>query len=136
MEEPKYWIARLFVALAIVLLLLAINTVRKWIQFRIFGIPLTGTVVSFVTRGRDRYQVPLHSIEIMVQVEGKEYSFPTHLYWNRPPYRIGESLPVRMVSNARKEPKFVWDNIEEYATDGFFALVIGLVLLVMGIGFW
>ncbi|MCZ8342457.1 MAG: hypothetical protein O9301_05455 [Leptospira sp.] len=136
MEEPKYWIARIFVALAILLLLLAINTVRKWIRFRIFGIPLTGKVVSFVPRGRDRYQVPLNSLEIRVEVAGKEYRFPTFLHWNRPPYQIGDPVPVRMVFTPRNEPKFMWDNIEEYATDGIIALVIGLVLLVMGIGFW
>ncbi|WP_279305986.1 hypothetical protein [Leptospira meyeri] len=41
-----------------------------------------------------------------------------------------------MVRVSQKEPELMWDNIEEYVTDGFFALVIGLVLLVMGIGFW
>ncbi|TGM37876.1 hypothetical protein EHQ92_05695 [Leptospira biflexa] len=136
MKEPKYWIARLFVLLAIFLLLLAMNTVRKWIRFRIFGIPLTGSVVSFVSRGRDRYQVPLLSLEILVEVDGKEYRFPTNLHWNAPPYRIGDSVPVRMVRVSQNELTFMWDHLEEYVTDGFFALVIGLVLLVMGIGFW
>ncbi|MGV3666882.1 MAG: hypothetical protein ACO1NV_12155 [Leptospira bouyouniensis] len=136
MEEPKYWIARLFVTLAILLLFLAMSTVRKWIRFRIFGNPLTGRVVSFVSRGRDRYQVPLFSLEILVEFEGIEHRFPTILHWNRPPYQLGDFIPVRMVRNSQKEPKFMWDNLEEYVTDGFFALVIGLVLLVMGIGFW
>ncbi len=136
MEEPKYWIARLFVSLATLLFLSAMSTVRKWIRFRMFGIPLTGRIVSFVSRGRDRYQVPLHSLEILVEVEGKERRFPTVLHWNRPPYRLGDSVPVRMVRDSQSEPKFIWDNIEEYITDGFFALVIGLVLFVMGIGFW
>ncbi|EKJ87120.1 hypothetical protein LEP1GSC017_2149 [Leptospira meyeri serovar Hardjo str. Went 5] len=112
------------------------NTVRKWFRFRIFGIPLTGRVVSFVSRGKDRYQVPLLSLEILVEVEGKEHRFPTILHWNMPPYRLGDSVPVRMVRVSQKEPELMWDNIEEYVTDGFFALVIGLVLLVMGIGFW
>ncbi|TGL65097.1 hypothetical protein [Leptospira jelokensis] len=136
MEEPKFWIARIFVTLAVFLLLLAMNTIRKWIRFRIFGLPLTGRVVSFVPRGKDRYQVPLLSLEILVEDAGKEYRFPSNLYWNLPPYRLGDSVPVRMVRISEKEPKFMWDNIEEYITDGFFALVIGLVLLVMGIGFW
>ncbi|MCW7488833.1 hypothetical protein EHQ94_17850 [Leptospira meyeri] len=136
MEEPKFWISRLFVTLATLLLLLTMNTVRKWFRFRIFGIPLTGRVVSFVSRGKDRYQVPLLSLEILVEVEGKEHRFPTILHWNRPPYRLGDSVPVRMVRVSQKEPELMWDNIEEYVTDGFFALVIGLVLLVMGIGFW
>ncbi|TGK49502.1 hypothetical protein [Leptospira bouyouniensis] len=136
MEEPKYWIARLFVTLAILLLFLAMGTVRKWIRFRIFGNPLTGRVVSFVSKGRDRYQVPLFSLEILVEVEGNEHRFNTILHWNRPPYQLGDFVPVRMVRNSEKEPKFMWDNLEEYVTDGFFALVIGLVLLVMGIGFW
>ncbi|TGM24339.1 hypothetical protein [Leptospira meyeri] len=136
MEEPKFWISRLFVTLATLLLLLTMNTVRKWFRFRIFGIPLTGRVVSFVSRGKDRYQVPLISLEILVEVESKEHRFPTILHWNRPPYRLGDSVPVRMVRVSQKEPELMWDNIEEYVTDGFFALVIGLVLLVMGIGFW
>ncbi|MCW7491958.1 hypothetical protein ND861_04740 [Leptospira sp. 2 VSF19] len=55
----------------------------------------------------------MHSLEILVEVEGKEHRFSTILHWNRPPYHLGD-----------------------FVADGFFALVIGLVLLVMGIGFW